>query len=69
MTISEQTKITVMSQKTTLKQRYEANLKDIAEHQSAIAKIEAMNLELRKEYEALDADIPEPVAVKEELTR
>lgn len=67
MAISEQTKITVMSQKTTLKQRYEANLKDIQEHQDAIAKIQAMNLALRKEFEALDADIPEPVMVEEKF--
>lgn len=64
MAISEQTKITVIQAKTTLKQRHAANIKDIQEHQDAIAKIQAMNLELRKEFEALDADIPEPVIVE-----
>lgn len=64
MTISEQTKQIVSAQKASIKQKIDANLLDIAEHESAIVKITAINTGLKAQYDALDADIPEPVIVE-----
>ena len=65
MIISEETKILVSQQKGVLKNQFKANLADIKDHLDTIAKLQAMNVNLRKQYDALDADIPEPTPVVE----
>lgn len=60
MVISEKTKQAVARCKSSLRQRYDANTMDINEHKDAIEKIRALNVSLKAEYDALDADIPEP---------
>ncbi len=65
MAISETTKKVVSLQKQNLKQKRQANLNDIQAHQDAIAKLEAWNDKLKEEYDALEADIPEPTPPSE----
>ena len=60
MAISEKTKQVVSRQKSTLKQTFLANRKDIEEHEAIIASIKTRNVAIKAEYDSLDKDIPEP---------
>ena len=60
MAITELTKRVVLQQREVLRQRYERNLKDIAELEDAIAKYKAANVTLKARIDALKRDVPEP---------
>ena len=63
MAISEETKILVAQQKAVLKSKYQANLRGIEGYGIAITRLKAANVQLKKEYDALDADIPAPTPI------
>ncbi len=60
MAISEKTKQVVSRQKSTLKQTFLANIKDIEEYETIIASIKSRNVAIKAEFDSLDNDIPEP---------
>ena len=60
MAISEETRSAVSQQKGVLKNQFKTNLADIQAHRDAITTLQAVNVNLKIQYEALDADIPEP---------
>jgi len=64
MAISERTKQVVSRHKAQLRQTFEANKADIDEHKAAIEKIQARNVALKAEFEALQKDIAEPTPVE-----
>lgn len=63
MAISEETKRVVKQQRDALQSRYNANLKDIAGYEAGIARLKAANATLKKEFDALKKDIPDPTPV------
>lgn len=66
MAISETTKQVVAQQRRTLRGAYDRNVKDIEHYQVNILALQAANVALKKEYDALTKDIPEPTPPPEE---
>lgn len=66
MAISETTKHIAAKEKGQLRQRYENNLKEIEEWRRLIKVKQAENVALKTQYDALEADIPEPTPVPAE---
>jgi len=60
MAISETTKQVVAQQRQTLQAKYKKNLKDIEGLEAQIAAITEANMVLKKDYDALKKDIPDP---------
>ena len=60
MAISETTKIVVAQKREALKAKYDKNLKDIADLEAQVIAIKAANVVLKKDYDALKKDIPDP---------
>ena len=58
--ISEKTKQIASSKKASLRQQRKKNLGAIQTHRNAIDKLQAINTELKIQYDALEMDIPEP---------
>ncbi len=67
MPISETTKQIASRKKAELRKKRGDNLREIQFLQVAITKLKAVNANLKSEADALDADIPEPTPVPEEV--
>lgn len=65
MAISNDTKVTVAAHKAQLRSQWEQLGRDKAEMIAAIEVINAKRVTLKAQYDALDADIPEPEVSEE----
>ena len=65
MAITETTKSAVSAHKANLRNRWDHKGAQIADLQAQITKLQGERAALRAQYEALDADIPEPTPSEE----
>lgn len=63
MAISEETRKIAAALRATKGQQIAANLKDIQEHKDAITKLQAINVQIKTECDALANDIPTPTEI------
>lgn len=64
MAISEDTKVAVAGLKAQMGAEYTLNEREIAEHQTIIASLQARNLAIKKQLDAVKLDIADPTPVE-----